>query len=61
MQTVCFSEMMVSTYESTQRHNPDQQYCHLHHHKNLKSHLSLHILQYKQLPQSTMILQSTGY
>jgi hypothetical protein len=26
MKTVCFSEKFVSTYESTQRHNPDEQH-----------------------------------
>jgi hypothetical protein len=31
MQTVCFSETMVSTYESTQHHNPQEQQCHVSH------------------------------
>jgi hypothetical protein len=28
METVCFSETLVSTYESTRRHNPEQQHHH---------------------------------
>jgi hypothetical protein len=35
METVCFSEMLVSTYESTLHHNPEE-YCHHHQCKNLK-------------------------
>jgi hypothetical protein len=27
METVCFSKMLVSTYESKWRQNPEQQYC----------------------------------
>jgi hypothetical protein len=38
METVCSSEMLVSTYESTWHHNPEQQNRHLHCHENLKSH-----------------------
>jgi hypothetical protein len=37
METVCFSETLVSTYKSTRRHNPEQ-HRHLHHRENLKSH-----------------------
>jgi hypothetical protein len=35
---VCFSETMVSTYESTRRHNPEQRR-HSHRSENLKSHV----------------------
>jgi hypothetical protein len=37
METVCFSETLVFTYESTRRHNPEQHY-HLHRRQNLKFH-----------------------
>jgi hypothetical protein len=39
METVCFSESLVSTYESTQHHNPEEQYRHPEHCENLKSHM----------------------
>jgi hypothetical protein len=38
METVCFSEMLVSAYESTRRHNPEEERRHLHRCENLKSH-----------------------
>jgi hypothetical protein len=44
METVCSSETLVSTYESTWRHNPEEQHQHLHRRENLKishSHYSL--------------------
>jgi len=31
METVRFSESLVSTYESVRRHNPEEQHGHLHH------------------------------
>jgi hypothetical protein len=34
METVCFSDALVSTYESTRRHNPEE----VHRRENLKSH-----------------------
>jgi hypothetical protein len=37
METLCFSETLVSTYESTRRHNPEEQN-HLNRRENLKSH-----------------------
>jgi hypothetical protein len=37
MDTVCFSETLVSTYESIRRHNTEQ-HRHLHSRENLKSH-----------------------
>jgi hypothetical protein len=36
MGAVCFSEMLVSIYESTRRHNPEEQHRHLHRRDNLK-------------------------
>jgi hypothetical protein len=36
METLCFSEMIVSTYESTLRHSPEKQHRHIHHRENLK-------------------------
>jgi hypothetical protein len=27
METVCFSETLISTYESTRRHNPEDEHC----------------------------------
>jgi hypothetical protein len=39
METVCFSETLVSTYKSIQRHNPQQQHRHFRRPKNLKSHI----------------------
>jgi hypothetical protein len=41
METVCFSKTLVSTYESTQHHNQEEQHRHLHHHENLKSSTSV--------------------
>jgi hypothetical protein len=38
VEKVCFSETMVSTYESIWRHNPEAQRRHLHRRENLKSH-----------------------
>jgi hypothetical protein len=38
METVCFSETLVSTYESTHRHNPGQ-YRHFRHLENFKSRI----------------------
>jgi hypothetical protein len=38
MGTLCFAETFVSTYESTRRHNPEEQNCDLHRLKNLKCH-----------------------
>jgi hypothetical protein len=35
METACLSEMLVSTYKSTRRHNPEQ-HRHLHDRDNLK-------------------------
>jgi hypothetical protein len=61
METICFSESLVSIYESTRRHNPEQ-HRHLHRRENLRSHmlcaawrtvplvLSYYVLQYGQLP-----------
>jgi hypothetical protein len=37
METVCLSETLVSTYESTWRHSPEE-HRHPHSHKNLKYH-----------------------
>jgi hypothetical protein len=31
-----FSKMLVSTYESTRRHNPEEERCHVHCRENLK-------------------------
>jgi hypothetical protein len=38
MEAVCSSETKVSTYESTRRHNPEEQHRQLHHRENLKYH-----------------------
>jgi hypothetical protein len=38
METVWFSEMLVSTYESARRHNPEDQHRHSHRRENLRSH-----------------------
>jgi hypothetical protein len=38
METVCFSETSVSTYESTRYHNPEEEHQHLLLRENLKSH-----------------------
>jgi hypothetical protein len=39
MQTVCFSETVVSTYSSTLTYSPeDHQHQHFHRRENLKSH-----------------------
>jgi hypothetical protein len=37
METACFSETSVSTYESTWYHNPEEEHQHLHRRENLKS------------------------
>jgi diphthamide synthase (EF-2-diphthine--ammonia ligase) len=37
METVCFSEMLVSTYSPTWHDNPEEQYYHPHHCQNLKT------------------------
>jgi hypothetical protein len=37
MEAVCFSETLVSTYESMQHHNSEEHH-HPHHHENLKYH-----------------------
>jgi hypothetical protein len=37
METVCFSETLASTDESTRRHNPEEH--HPHRRENLKSHI----------------------
>jgi hypothetical protein len=37
METVCFPEMLLSTHESTRRHNPEE-HRHLHRRENDKSH-----------------------
>jgi hypothetical protein len=39
METVCFSETMVSTDKSTWRHKPEEKRRHLHRRENLKSHI----------------------
>jgi hypothetical protein len=39
MDTVCFSETLASTEESTRRRNPEEQNHHPHRRENLKSHL----------------------
>jgi hypothetical protein len=38
METVCISEMLTSTNESTQRQNPEEQHHHPHRRGNLKPH-----------------------
>jgi hypothetical protein len=35
---IIFSEALISTYESTRRHNPEKQHRHLHRPANLKAH-----------------------
>jgi hypothetical protein len=37
METVCFSETLASTNESTRRQNPKEQHRHVHRRENLKS------------------------
>jgi hypothetical protein len=44
METVCFSETLVSTYKSTRRYNPEDQHRHLRRRENLKSHVLLYFL-----------------
>jgi hypothetical protein len=39
MKRECFSETLVSIYESTRRHNPEQ-HRHAHRRENLKSHIN---------------------
>jgi hypothetical protein len=39
METVCFSETLASTNESTRRQNPEEEHYHLHRRESLKSHL----------------------
>jgi hypothetical protein len=39
VETVCLSETVVSTYESTQQHNPEQQHWHIYCCENLKDHI----------------------
>jgi hypothetical protein len=43
-EAVFFSETLVSTYKSTRRYNPKDQYQHIHCRENLKSHISCFIL-----------------
>jgi hypothetical protein len=38
METVYFSETLVYTYESTRRHNTEEQYRHLYHCEDLRCH-----------------------
>jgi hypothetical protein len=38
METVCFSETLVSTYKFTPCYNPQDQHRHFHRRENLKSH-----------------------
>jgi hypothetical protein len=38
MEAVCSSETLVSTYQSTRRHNQKEQHGHLHRRENIKSH-----------------------
>jgi hypothetical protein len=38
METLCFSKMLKSTYETTQCQNPRQHQHYTNHHENLKSH-----------------------
>jgi hypothetical protein len=38
METVCFSETLASTDESTRRQNPEEEHYHPRHSENLKSH-----------------------
>jgi hypothetical protein len=39
MEEICSSELLVPTYKSTPRHNPEDCHWHLHCHENLKFHL----------------------
>jgi hypothetical protein len=39
---VCFSEMLVSTYKSTRRYNPEDKHRHLYRRKNRTPHISLY-------------------
>jgi hypothetical protein len=50
METLCFSEMLVSTYKSTRRHNPEDQHRHLHRRENLKFHIEFSCLWRVNLP-----------
>jgi hypothetical protein len=43
METVCFSEIPISSYESTRRHDPEKQHRHPRRRGNLKSHM-IHML-----------------
>jgi hypothetical protein len=38
METVCCYETLISTYESTWRHNTEEKHRHLHRRENLRSH-----------------------
>jgi hypothetical protein len=50
MEAVCSSETLISIYESTRRHNPEDQHQHLHRRENLESPtLKLHFLNYHSL------------
>jgi hypothetical protein len=39
METVCFSETLLSTCKSTRRYNPEDQHRILHRRENLNSHI----------------------
>jgi hypothetical protein len=39
MKAVCLSEMLISTYEFTRCHNPEEQHRHFHRRENLRYHL----------------------
>jgi hypothetical protein len=40
METICVSETLISTHESTRHHNPEEQH-HLQRCENLKSHITI--------------------
>jgi hypothetical protein len=54
-----FSKMLVSTYESTQRQNPEEQQRHLHHHENLKSHITVYCFPGNKIGLITSVLMQT--
>jgi hypothetical protein len=48
METACFVETLVTTYESIRRHNPQDQHGYLHRCENLKSHRILYYFRWQE-------------
>jgi hypothetical protein len=61
MATVCFSETLVSSYEATLRHNPEEQQRHPHRHDNLKYHSSAGTLMLAGIRLAIPVLDNQRY